>query len=408
MDRQKRIELLTKFKEEYEGTDEEFDRVQHRLYQRREIFQAAGCSSTNALSNKIPDIEAIVGEKLGTQYNEKSPYYYTLDEVYKIIDACRQLEQQARKKSKFQVVKKFKNHKAKLVAFVNQKGGASKSTSALHAAMGMALMDLAEAKVLLIDYDPQGNINSFLDGRYTNPYTTKTLFRYLMGEYDHEFEGIDEQKQFLLNEIIRPSHLPNMFYTIALTDDNALEGYLNQLELSLDDEDYSGNEVFKLFKEKFIDLIESEFDYIIADGAPHNNTFIKMLLFAADTVVIPAPCKAMDFESSINFILSMDQFYLDINQELELAEPKDPDLIILPVMFSNNESSRSYYAQYMQLFGDKVYAQYISKKDCYESLSADKQTTYSLPSSEMSKSIREAHSEWESFNNYLRSRTMEK
>ena len=397
---------IDKFKREHEGFDEDIEKNQFRMFSRKDFYAACGVKDSTALSNKLPEMLKVLEEKnklpvvLGEQIGGTGPYYYSLDEVYELIEASRILEQRAKKKSKYKAAVKFRRNKAHCIAVANQKGGAGKSTSALNIAIGQALKGYQQARVLLVDYDPQGNIQKFADGRYLNSYTTKTVFKYLMEEYDMDYSTREERGDFVRNELIRPSLIPNMDYCPALTNDNAIEGYLNTLELSFDDEEYSGSNVYKIFKEKFLDHVIEHYDIIIIDAAPHNNTFIRALMFGIDHLVVPSPTKAMDCESTLNFMSSLNETFEKFEEELGHSGLKYLD--ILPLMYTGSDSARQIMSIYNKMFDAHVFPHPISYRSAYETMSNDNCSTYNYKKSEMTEAVSIALTEWEKFNDSVR------
>ncbi|MGB9687243.1 MAG: ParA family protein, partial [Rectinema subterraneum] len=80
---------------------------------------------------------------------------------------------------------------ARIIVFVNQKGGVGKTTSAINIGASLALQ---HKKTLLIDFDPQGNLTSGIGGTltHTNIY--------------HVISGLAEIKN-----VIQPLSIPRLF-----------------------------------------------------------------------------------------------------------------------------------------------------------------------------------------------------
>lgn len=71
----------------------------------------------------------------GYQYDKNGAYHYTLEQVYKVIETCRKIEKEAKRKSKGKIVKKFRRHRAHILSVINQKGGSAKTSTSVHIAI---------------------------------------------------------------------------------------------------------------------------------------------------------------------------------------------------------------------------------------------------------------------------------
>ena len=89
---------------------------------------------------------------------------------------------------------------ARIVAVVNQKGGVGKTTTAVNLAAGVAA---AGHKVLLVDFDPQGNCSSAV-GYPKN--------RIELGVYDALIGEVE------FSDIIRPTDITTLFLAPTTTD----------------------------------------------------------------------------------------------------------------------------------------------------------------------------------------------
>ena len=152
------------------------------------------------------------------------------------------------------------NKTMKTFAFVNQKGGAGKSTSAANVAVGYASQG---KRVLMVDMDPQGNLT---DNFGIDTDGVATIYEVLMGEDSVE------------DAIISHKLAENLVLDI-LPADIALSPIELQLAPVLGKE--------KRLR-KVLDLVADKYDYCFIDCPPALGLLLNQSLTAADYVIIPA------------------------------------------------------------------------------------------------------------------------
>lgn len=146
---------------------------------------------------------------------------------------------------------------AKVIGFVNQKGGVGKTTSAINVARYLA--DLGK-KVLLVDLDPQGNASSGLgiDARALE----KNLYHAMIAGMRPE-------------EIIRRTETENLHIIPAAQD---LAGAEIEM-VHLDQREFRLHHVLR--------QVRPYYDYILIDSPPSLGLLTINGLVASDEVVIP-------------------------------------------------------------------------------------------------------------------------
>lgn len=151
---------------------------------------------------------------------------------------------------------------AEVIAIANQKGGVGKTVTTV--SLGVCLAK-DNKKVLLIDFDPQGNLTKGLGYRDSNLYSY-SLKDILLNEVNEI--GVDWNKYILhTNENVDliPANI-------------SLAGLDTQLSNVM-----SRETVFK----RVLNKIKDNYDYILIDSNPALNLFTINGLCAADSIIIP-------------------------------------------------------------------------------------------------------------------------
>lgn len=210
----------------------------------------------------------------------------------------------------------------KIVAVANQKGGVGKTTTCVN--MTAALTSLGQ-KVLLADFDPQGNSTSGMGvSKHSRP-----------GAYDVLVHGEDPRQS-----------LVKMPYGWVLPSNTDLSGA--EVELAeVPRREYRLREV--------LDTLRDDFDYILIDCPPSLGLLTLNAFTAADSILVPLQCEYYAMEGIADLNTSIRMANKRLNKGLYIEG-------ILLTMYDGRLNFSEQVAQELRnFFGDKVYKSVIPR-----------------------------------------------
>lgn len=178
---------------------------------------------------------------------------------------------------------------ARVIAICNAKGGVGKTTTAVNLAAYLATKG---KRVLLVDFDPQGNASSALG---QNPITTT----------ESVYHGILDLVE--AHTLIRPSSIYNFHFVPAAPH---LAGTLVEL-VNVPEREY--------FLRKFVNKLRHEYDYVFIDLPPSLSLLTVNGLIAADEVLIPVQAEYYSLEGIGQLLETVDLIRNNMGHPLTIA-----------------------------------------------------------------------------------------
>ena len=207
----------------------------------------------------------------------------------------------------------------RILAVANQKGGVGKTTTAINLATALAAV---HKRVLVIDFDPQGNASTGLG----IPRQARTVTSYDVLRADRT-----------LAEATVPTTVPDLFVVPASVDLSGAEVELVEME----------RREFRL--RDALSGATLDYDYVLIDCPPSLGLLTLNALVAADAVLVPLQCEFYALEGLSHLIRTIERVKRHLNPSLEIQG------IVLTMFDKRNNLSDLVAADVRSYLGAKVY-----------------------------------------------------
>lgn len=213
---------------------------------------------------------------------------------------------------------------AKIIAFANQKGGVGKTTTAVN--LTAALSEMGK-RVLLCDFDPQGNATS---GVGVDPRRLETTV----------YDLILEEEPDVRKAIVKTK------WADVLGSNTELAGAEIDL-ISMPEREYRLQRLLK--------QVSGDYDYIMIDCPPSLGILTLNCLCAADAFLVPLQCEYYALEGLSQLMNTVRAVQKGLNKGIRLEG------VLLTMFDGRTNLSIQVVEEVKKHFGDKVYSTVVPR-----------------------------------------------
>jgi len=211
----------------------------------------------------------------------------------------------------------------KIITIANQKGGVGKTTTAINLSAGVAMLG---KKVLVVDFDPQGNLSSGF--------------------------GIKKDSNTIYEVIMNKISIKDAIVKTNIENCSLIPANINLTGAGVE---LVNNEKREYYLQKVLETERNNFDFIFIDCPPSLGILTLNGLVAADTVLIPLQTEFFALEGLTQLINTINLVKKSLNTNLQIEG------VLLTMLDKRTHLTDDVAKNVIGHFGNKVYRTMIPR-----------------------------------------------